>query len=107
MIRKNPKPNANQDVEKFVVRLPRGMRARIAEVSRLSHRSMNSEIVARLEHSLETPLTHEAHAAPALSAVSSSDQQDQERHLLAGFRRLDPVRRRALVAFLQGQTEDK
>ena len=38
--------------DKFVVRLPDGMRERIADVAREHHRSMNSEIIARLERSL-------------------------------------------------------
>jgi hypothetical protein len=39
--------------DKFVVRLPDGMRERIAEVSKGNHRSMNSEIIARLERTLK------------------------------------------------------
>ena len=38
--------------DKFVVRLDDGMRERIAAVARSEHRSMNSEIVIRLERSL-------------------------------------------------------
>ena len=34
--------------EKFVIRLPVGMRSRIAEVARANTRSMNSEILYRL-----------------------------------------------------------
>lgn len=40
--------------DKFVVRLDDGMRERIAAVARTEHRSMNSEIVIRLERSLLT-----------------------------------------------------
>jgi hypothetical protein len=36
--------------EKFVIRLPVGMRSRIAEVARANTRSMNSEILYRLQH---------------------------------------------------------
>lgn len=36
--------------EKFVIRLPAGMRSRIADVARTNARSMNSEILHRLEH---------------------------------------------------------
>lgn len=36
--------------EKFVIRLPAGMRGRIADVARTNARSMNSEILHRLEH---------------------------------------------------------
>ena len=42
---------SSRTADKFVVRLPDGMRERIAEVARNHHRSMNSEIIARLEQS--------------------------------------------------------
>lgn len=46
---------SSRTADKFVVRLPDGMRERIAEVARNHHRSMNSEIIARLERSLNDP----------------------------------------------------
>lgn len=42
----------SRSADKFVVRLPDGMREKIAEVARTHHRSMNSEIIARLERTL-------------------------------------------------------
>ena len=47
---------SSRTADKFVVRLPDGMRERIAEVARDHHRSMNSEIIARLERSLNDPI---------------------------------------------------
>lgn len=44
---------SSRTADKFVVRLPDGMREQIADVARESHRSMNSEIIARLEQSLK------------------------------------------------------
>lgn len=43
---------SSRTADKFVVRLPDGMRERIAEVARVHHRSMNSEIIARMERTL-------------------------------------------------------
>jgi plasmid stability protein len=43
---------SSRTADKFVVRLPDGMREKIAEVARQHHRSMNSEIIARLERSM-------------------------------------------------------
>jgi len=43
--------------EKFVVRFPQGMRSEIHKVANRARRSMNKEIVARLEHSLANFLT--------------------------------------------------
>ncbi|MNB61172.1 Arc-like DNA binding domain protein [compost metagenome] len=48
---------SSRTADKFVVRLPDGMRERIAEVARTHHRSMNSEIIARLERSMDLPDT--------------------------------------------------
>jgi len=41
-----------QGADKYVVRFPDGMRDRIAESAKANNRSMNAEIVARLERSL-------------------------------------------------------
>ena len=41
-----------RDSDKFMLRLPDGMRERIAKVAKQNGRSMNAEIVARLDESL-------------------------------------------------------
>ncbi|WP_104012253.1 Arc family DNA-binding protein [Burkholderia anthinoferrum] len=45
------KPFPSEQQERFIVRLPDGMRDRIAEAAKTNNRSMNAEIVARLEES--------------------------------------------------------
>jgi hypothetical protein len=47
---KKPYPSETQD--RFIVRLPDGMRDRIAELAKSNNRSMNAEIVQRLEWAL-------------------------------------------------------
>lgn len=47
------KTYSSRTADKFVVRLPDGMRSLIEEVARGNHRNMNSEIISRLEKSLE------------------------------------------------------
>lgn len=42
----------SREQDKFVVRLPDGLRPEIAAVARLNHRSMNGEIINRLQRSL-------------------------------------------------------
>jgi hypothetical protein len=42
----------SRSADKFVVRLPDGLRADIAELSRRNDRSMNSEIINRLKRSI-------------------------------------------------------
>lgn len=45
----------HQGSDKYIVRFPDGMRERIAEAAKANNRSMNSEIIARLEASFEPP----------------------------------------------------
>jgi hypothetical protein len=42
----------SREHDKFVVRLPEGLRPEIAAVARLNHRSMNGEIINRLQRTL-------------------------------------------------------
>jgi len=59
--------------EKFLVRLPGGMRNKLYQAAKHSHRSMNSEIIARLDHSLtrNPPLSKAADHLISLSADTS------------------------------------
>lgn len=92
--------HARQEVEKFVVRLPKGMRSKIAEVSRLSHRSMNSEIIARLEESLgHASEDNNTPSAPLLRSVDNN-AGDQEHTLLAHFRAMSAEKRAALLELI-------
>lgn len=50
---KPEKPPLAIEADKFIVRLPEGMRDRIAEAAKGNNRSMNAEIVARLQQSFE------------------------------------------------------
>jgi hypothetical protein len=79
----------SRTADKFVVRLPDGMRERVAEVARRNHRSMNSEIIARLDESLE---------APVLQAnIDPNSVTLHERRLLESFRKLGEAKRKALM----------
>lgn len=44
--------NGSREQDKFVVRLPDGLRPEIAAMARLNHRSMNGEIITRLQRTL-------------------------------------------------------
>lgn len=46
--------STGRDSDKFMLRFPDGMRDRIAEAAKAANRSMNAEIVARLEQSFES-----------------------------------------------------
>jgi len=51
MQKKKPYPSETQ--QRYIVRFPDGMRDRINAAAKVNNRSMNSEIVARLEASFE------------------------------------------------------
>lgn len=93
---------SSRTADKFVVRLPDGMRERIAEVARNHHRSMNSEIIARLEQSLiqEGVLGDE----PSLR-LDSPELSLNERELLQRFRQLSHRQQNALVSLIAHDVE--
>lgn len=92
---------------KFVVRFPAQMREQIAEAAKHYRRSMNSEIVARLEQSfgtlpqgaMEQQLEPPLH--PHMEAIFRSTLSETERALIKIFRRLDSSRQKALVTLLK------
>ena len=93
---------SSRTADKFVVRLPDGMRERISEVARDHHRSMNSDIIARLEQSLVQEGALDAESAGTLD---SSDLSLAERELLQRFRQLSRRQQNALVALIAHDAE--
>lgn len=64
---------SSRTADKFVVRLPDGMRERIAERARVHHRSMNSEIISVLEKDLAIELSEEERALLELETHTRPD----------------------------------
>ena len=96
-MKQSPASRSSRTADKFVVRLPEGMRSRIAEVARLYHRSMNSEIIARLESSLSAE-----GSLPAAPLETSGELHPHEHRLLQHFRQLPQPQQSALIALLGG-----
>lgn len=92
---------SSRTADKFVVRLPEGMRDRIAAVARTQHRSMNSEIIARLEHSLAQ---RELPSKP-LTVIDSSNISADEQQLIQLFRGLNNAQQHALISLLEPQAK--
>ncbi|MHA6494610.1 Arc family DNA-binding protein [Pseudomonas borbori] len=93
---------SSRTADKFVVRLPDGMRERIADVARNHHRSMNSEIIARLEQSM----LQEGSLGDDLNMrLDSPDLSLHERELLQRFRQLSRRQQNALVALIAHDAE--
>lgn len=59
---KKPYPSDTQD--RFIVRLPEGMREAIAFLAKKNGRSMNAEIVARIERTLKEDRTEAITSTP-------------------------------------------
>jgi hypothetical protein len=78
------------------------MRERIADVARNHHRSMNSEIIARLEQSMlqESSLGDELNVT-----LDSPELSLHERELLQRFRQLSRRQQNALVALIAHDAE--
>lgn len=93
---------SSRTADKFVVRLPDGMRERIAEVARNHHRSMNSEIIARLEQSL---LQEGALGDDLDMRLDSPELSLHERELLQRFRHLAHRQQNALIALIAQDSE--
>ena len=93
---------------KFVLRLPDDLRSRIVEASQRYRRSMNSEIVTRLEHSLNglPGDASESGVEPALfphiETTFRGNLSDEENQLIRLFRRLSTSQRAALLELLSG-----
>lgn len=102
-MKQSPPSRSSRSADKFVVRLPEGMRARIAEVARHYHRSMNSEIIARLEKTLLA----EGQLPPAgTSSPTSPELPPHEDQLLQRFRQLPQPQQSALIALLNSATSN-
>jgi len=96
----------NEPYDRFVVRLPRSLRKRIEEVANFYRRSINSEIVLRLDHALNgLPNLDAEHSLepPMFAAIERSlrsQLSDEEQTLVLAFRRLSGLKRKALLALL-------
>ncbi|WP_007250628.1 MULTISPECIES: Arc family DNA-binding protein [Pseudomonas syringae group] len=89
-----PTPFNSRTADKFVVRLPEGMRERVSAVAKVHHRSMNSEIIARLEMSLE----QEAQAA--LIHVDAASLTGGEKQLIKAFRNMHGLHQKAILELM-------
>jgi plasmid stability protein len=56
-MKNDDKPTVTRESDRFIVRLPDGMRDRLSASARESGRSMNAEVVARLQASYEPALS--------------------------------------------------
>jgi len=100
-------PYNSRTADKFVVRLPPGMRKKIAEVARSYHRSMNSEIISRLEGSLKVDPSfgEEIDLLPGVASDHDDDRiltelTSEEFTIVDHVRRMSAHRRASLLKLL-------
>ena len=95
-----------QKPHKFLIRLPMELRDLLADAASHYRRSMNSEIVARLEQSFRAlpDMIAEQNIEPPLHAdlerMFRKDISAEEEKLLRGFRRLNDKKRNAVMHLL-------
>ena len=91
---------------RFVVRLPVTLRHQIGEAARYYRRSMNSEIVARLEQSFSGLPSSEGNATLApemhqeLESFFRTALSPEEEKIIRAYRRLTQQKRNALLELL-------
>ncbi len=91
---------------KFVVRFPHSLRNQIADAAKYYRRSMNSEIVARLEQSFSGLLAEvrEDDVAPPMHAQIASlfgrGLSPEEEQIINAYRRLNEEKQAALLGLL-------
>lgn len=56
-MKNNDKPSVSRESDRFIVRLPDGMREQLSASAKENGRSMNAEVVARLQASYEPTLS--------------------------------------------------
>lgn len=68
--------NAPSVVEKFVIRLPKGLRNKIKHLSEKNRRSMNSEIIMVLEKHIQQNMMHAGVIEETLEMLAAADAGD-------------------------------
>ena len=92
--------------DKFILRMPRRLRNNLFDVAKMYRRSVNSEILLRLEYTLNGIPNHELEKAlepamfPQIERILRGNLTKEEETLVLHFRRLSSERRKALTDLL-------
>jgi predicted aminopeptidase len=62
----------SRTADKFIVRLPDGMRDQIAEAARANNRTMNAEVIARLQQTFAKPVVPEQERAELVALIEEA-----------------------------------
>jgi len=96
----------NEIMDKFVVRLPRPLKEKISRNARINRRSVNSEMVVRLENSIaqnegESDSVEFGPEQPD-GEVFKEDLSAFETRLIIFYRKLSREKRKALLSLFAG-----
>lgn len=83
---KDNKTAVSRDSDKFMLRFPEGMRSHVSDAAERNHRSMNSEILARLERTFRWDEVDHQHPAELSAEIQQAAARIQE--LMREFRLL-------------------
>ena len=86
--------NQSRTADKFVIRLPDGMRDKIAGIAAGSRRSMNSEIILALHRHIDDSV--------AIPNAMPMAQNNDEVRMLEAFRHLSKEKKSAALMLLGG-----
>lgn len=98
------KKRTPQDADKFIVRLPSGMREHIADAAAKSHRSMNAEVIARLERTFRWDEVDHPHPAELTAEIQYSAARLQDLIREFAMQQVDPDR--GARAPVEGMVDD-
>jgi Arc-like DNA binding domain len=92
-----------REAPKYLLRLPQEIRDHLQKEANLNGRSVNSEIVQRLQASIDYQFSarSKAHKAAESGQVEYTAQNDTERAFFAMFRRMSPEKQLALLSLFK------
>jgi len=100
---------ANNEIRKFVVRLPEQLRNDISTAAKQSHRSMNSEIISRLGSSFRyNPLLSETEPSSIQATRTSHTKMNcynLDTQLFERIKSLSDIKKSALLEILDNEEE--
>jgi hypothetical protein len=95
-----------EPTDKFILRMPKRLRNNLFDISKLYRRSVNSEIILRLEYTLNGIPNQVLEKAvepamfPEIERILRGHLTKEEEQLVLCFRRLSADRRKALMELL-------
>lgn len=97
MRKRKPVRPSSRTADKFIIRLPPGMRERITHGATVNRRSMNSEIIIRLQRSFEQASLLES----SETELEGAELSLREWKLLKQFRQLAQHQKQALFSLIE------